>query len=503
MKKRYGALLIIPLLIIVIFSVIKTPSLGEEKELDEVIEKYIKTYKIPGIEVAVAKGDKIIFSRGFGTTPEGTEVTADTPMYIGSVSKSFTSLAVLQLAENGKIDLDSPVIEYLPWFKVKGFGASRITVRHLLNHTSGLAEETYFPELPVNTSLEAAVRELAEAEIVEEPGKEFNYFNPNYQVLGLIIEKVSGISYDEYVKKHILEPLSMKNTYLNKEEIEKKVTKGYGSFFGFPFTKKEPFRPYGLPEGYIVSTANDMILFLQAHSNLDTDLNQKILSQDGFKLLQTPDSGGKSNYAMGWQRIKSSKGYTVIYNGGDLDTYHSDIMIIPEKGYGIVIMANQNSFINQSVVYDSLRKAVIDFVLGNEERQIMPEIHKHLIIAGICIAAVIAYQLYLLLLIGKWAQKSKHRRRTGIILSVFKDCCIPVILLIVIPKILSVLLERRVNLREAFNMQPDVTISIVIISILSCIKAIAKIAVIARTIMFAERQKSLATIAMEPNTEGK
>ncbi|MEN2775404.1 hypothetical protein [Acetivibrio clariflavus] len=194
---------------------------------------------------------------------------------------------------------------------------------------------------------------------------------------------------------------------------------------------------------------------------------------------------------MGWQRIKSSKGYTVIYNGGDLDTYHSDVMIIPEKGYSIVIMTNQNSFINQSVVYDSLRKAVIDFVLGNEERQAMPEIHKYLIIAGVCIAIFVVYQLYSIVFIGKWAQRSKHRKTTGIILSVFKDCCIPVILLIVIPKLLSLLLERRVNLREAFNMQPDVTISIIIISILFCIKAIAKIVVIARTMMFADRQDTI------------
>jgi len=357
MKKSYRLILIIILLAIIFIyiSVVKTPNLGGEKNLDEVIEKYITTYRIPGLEVAVAKGDEIIYSKGFGTTPEGTEVTADTPMYIGSVSKSFTALAILQLVENGKINLDSPVIDYLPWFKVKGFDSyQQITVRHLLNHTSGLSEGTYFPELPVDTSLEDAVKKLADAELVEEPGKVFNYFNPNYQVLGLIIEKVSGISYGEYIKKHILEPLSMKNTFLSKEEIEKNVAKGYSSFFGFPFIKEEPFRTYGLPEGYIVSTANDMILFLLVHSNPQSNLHPSILSLDGFKQLQTPNSEGKSNYAMGWQKIKSSKGYTVIYNGGDLDTYHSDVMIIPEKGYSIVIMINQNSFLNQLIVYDHL-----------------------------------------------------------------------------------------------------------------------------------------------------
>ncbi|NLL06042.1 MAG: beta-lactamase family protein [Clostridiaceae bacterium] len=483
MKKRFSTFLIITLLITILISIsiIKTPSLGGEKNLSEVIEKYITTYRIPGVEVAVAKDDKIIYSKGFGNTPEGTQVTADTPMYIGSVSKSFTALAILQLVERDKINLDSPVVDYLPWFKVKGFNNSKhITVRHLLNHTSGLSEETYFKELPVNTSLEAAVENLAEAELVEEPGKVFNYFNPNYQVLGLIIEKVAEISYDEYVKKHILEPLSMKNTYLTKEEIEKKVTKGFSSFFTFPFIKSEPFRPYGLPEGYIVSTAKDMILFLQAHSNLQSDLGQLILSKDGFKQLQTPDSAVKSNYAMGWQRIKSSKGYTVVYNGGDLDTYHSDVMIIPEKGYSIVIMINQNSFINQLVVYDSLRKAVIDFVLGNEEQQDMPAIHKYLIIAGIAIVAIIVYQLCSIICIVKRAQICRYRKKTKIILSIFNDCLLPVILLIVVPKLVSVQLERGVTLREAFNMQPDMTVSIIIISILFCIKAITKIVFMVR-----------------------
>jgi CubicO group peptidase (beta-lactamase class C family) len=458
------------------------PSLGGEKSLDEIINKYMTTYRIPGVEAAVAKDDKIIYSKGFGKTPEGTDVTADTPMYIGSVSKSFTALAVMQLVEKGKIKLDSLVIDYLPWFKVKDDNATQqITIRHLLNQTSGLSESTYFPNLPANTALEAAVKDLAKAEPVAEPGETFNYFNSNYLVLGLIIEKVSGLSYGEYVKKNIVEPLSMDDTLLNKEEIEEKVTKGYSSFFGFPIKKKELFKTYGLPEGNLVSTANVMIHFLLAHSNTQSSLNPAILTEEGFKQLQTPNSEIGSDYAMGWQVTKSSKGYIVIHNSGDLDTYHSDVIIIPEKGYRIVLMINQNSYLYSTIVSNSLKNAIANHVLGNSKPQSMPALIIYLNCAGIVVLAIIAYQLLSLINIGKWKLIVISSNKVRIFLSILKDCLTPIILLIVIPKIASVLLDRGVNLRESFNMLPDVTLSFIIISILCSIKAIVKVAIIVRT----------------------
>jgi len=107
----------------------------------------------------------------------------------------------------------------------------------------------------------------------------------------------------------------------------------------------------------------------------------------------------------------------------------------------------------------------------------MPLLHGYLIIAGVGIFAIIVYQLHSLIYIGKWAQKSKFRKRTGIILSIFKDCLVPVILLIILPKIVSVLINRGVNIREALNMQPDVAISIIIVSMVFCAKVITKIIV--------------------------
>ncbi len=484
MKKIiYSCLMIVPLIMIIFINMNTLPGLGGEKNIDTIVQKYMTTYRIPGVEVAVAKDSKIIYAKGFGKTPEGTEVTADTPMYIGSVSKSFTALAVMQLEEKGKINLDLPVIYYLPWFKVKDDKATQlITVRHLLNHTSGLSESTYFPDLPNNMTLEAAVKDLAKAEPIAEPGKTFNYFNSNYLVLGLIIEKVSGSSYSEYINKNIVEPLAMDNTLLSKDEIEERVTKGYSTFFGFPFIKKEPFKSYGLPEGNIVSTANDMIKFLLAHSDTPNNFDSAILTKEGFRQLQMPNSDIGSDYAMGWQVTKSKNGYEVIYNSGDLDTYHADVIIIPEKGYRIALLINQNSYLYSTVVSNSLKNAIANHVLGNSKPKNMPVLIKYLESAGIVVLAIIAYQVISIICLVKRKIMIKSGNRIRIFVSILKDCLIPAILLIVLPKLATVLLNRRVNIWESFNMQPDVTLSFIIISIFCSIHAIVKIVMVFRTL---------------------
>lgn len=354
--KRNTQLRLLAFLLIFIFYVNEIIAFNTEEELDEFVYRYMLVYKIPGIELAIAKDDEIIYSKGFGKTPEGLEVTADTPMYIASVSKNFTALAIMQLAEKGEINLEDVVVDYLPWFKVNHEEISKkIKIKDLLNHRSGLSEKSYYKHLPPDSSLVFAVKDLSKAKPVAEPGTVFNYFNPNYQILGLIIEEVSGQSYSEYVKSNILEPLSMNHTFLDKENIESSVSKGYSSFFGFAVKKKEAFLSYALPEGYIVSTANDMMKYLMA-LNYSSNSDYELLSKESLKKIFAPDLMGDSNYSMGWNIAHSTKGYTVIHSSGDLNTYHCHILMIPEKGYSVVFMANQNNYIYSTEIYSSFSK---------------------------------------------------------------------------------------------------------------------------------------------------
>src|SRR5688572_18867924 len=164
--------------------------------LDVFITGQMSKHGIQGISLAVTSKTDIVYLKGYGTAGQGRPMTPQTPMYIGSQSKSFTGLAVAQLIEQGKIDPHDAVRTYIPWFRVADENASqRITVHHLLHHTSGLSEAGFTAILPEDASKEDAVRALASARLTAPVGEKHQYFNVGYDVLAVIIQNVTGISY--------------------------------------------------------------------------------------------------------------------------------------------------------------------------------------------------------------------------------------------------------------------------------------------------------------------
>jgi CubicO group peptidase (beta-lactamase class C family) len=157
--------------------------------------------------------------QGYGVADgTGRAMTPDTPFLIASLSKSITALGIMQLVEEGKINLDAPVQTYLPWFRVADEEvSSKITVRHLLHQTSGFDErESYVRNLNTDSSddaLEKSIRSLNTAELNFTPGEAFEYTNTNYDILGLLIQTVSGQSYEEYIEEKIFAPLDMDQSY--------------------------------------------------------------------------------------------------------------------------------------------------------------------------------------------------------------------------------------------------------------------------------------------------
>lgn len=149
--------------------------------VDAFVSRYREATGLPGVAVAVTKGTEVIHAAGYGETASGDPVTADTPMAVASVSKSFTSLAVMRLAEQGKIQLDKPVRDYLPEFTMADPRAAKITVRQLLNQTSGMADSAFHEKsLPQPDTLEGAVARLRTAKLAADPGTAFSYHNTNY-----------------------------------------------------------------------------------------------------------------------------------------------------------------------------------------------------------------------------------------------------------------------------------------------------------------------------------
>ncbi len=194
---------------------------GDFNNLDSYITTAMHRYNVPGIALALTQGDRITYSQGYGTSGDGRSVTTDMPFYIGSQSKSFTAVAIMQLVEQGKLKLDAPVQIYLPWFRVADEQASgQITIRNLLQHTSGLSESGYVEHFPPDTSLETIVRDLVHAHLTAPVGTKMQYFNPGYSTLGLLIETVSGQSYGEFLSEHIFVPLKMGHSFTDPLKAE-------------------------------------------------------------------------------------------------------------------------------------------------------------------------------------------------------------------------------------------------------------------------------------------
>ena len=260
--------------------------------LDAYITAQMSKHGVKGISLAVTSGTEILHLKGYGTAGKGCPMTPQTPMYIGSQSKSFTALAIAQLIEQGKINPNDPVQEYIPWFKVANEEASqKITVNHLLHHTSGLSEAGFTVVLPDDATNEEAVRALAGATLTEPVGRKFQYFNVGYDVLAVVVQNVSGIPYEEYLQKDILDPLKMAHTYTDPVLARANgLSQGYSRFFGFTVPQNQPHRVFEVSAGYIISTAEDMAHYAIAMNNNGLYEGQQLLSAEGMHRILYPGS---------------------------------------------------------------------------------------------------------------------------------------------------------------------------------------------------------------------
>jgi CubicO group peptidase (beta-lactamase class C family) len=317
--------------------------------IDAYIEAQMKDQRIPGLALGIVQGDQIVHLKGFGIAdPSGRAVTPQTPFILGSTSKSFTGLAVMQLVEEGKIELDAPVQRYLPWFRVADEAASaQITVRHLLYQTSGLSTKTgrsfQGSGDTSDSALEGAVRKLSAAELTGPVGATHQYSTINYSVLGLIVQTVSGQSYEAYIQAHIFDLLEMQNSYTSQAEAQPQgLAAGYHYAFGMPMAVDLPHNRGLLPAGYLISSAEDMAHYLIAQLNDGNYKDAALLSPDGMLEMHSPavPSGATdTSYGMGWF-VGPINGIPAVHHQGETFNFHSNMILLPESQWGIVVLIN-------------------------------------------------------------------------------------------------------------------------------------------------------------------
>ncbi len=321
--------------------------------IEAYIERGMRRLNLPGLALAIVEGDQTVHRRGFGRArPGGEAPTPQTPFFIGSLTKSITALAVMQLVEAGKIELDAPVQRYLPWFRVADPRASaEMTVRHLLNQTSGLPESsgeaclTDFDDRPGATERQA--RALAPLELSHPVGSTCEYANMNYNLLGLVIEAAGGESYADYIQKRIFTPLEMNHTYTSRAMARKNgLAMGHQYWFGIPFAAPNLPIPHGsLPSGQLISTAEDLARYLIAHLNGGRNGRACVLSADGIDELHRGAveyrkmgvSAGK--YGMGW--FDGEIGQTrIVWHSGTNPDFWAYMALVPEQRKGVVLLLN-------------------------------------------------------------------------------------------------------------------------------------------------------------------
>jgi CubicO group peptidase (beta-lactamase class C family) len=292
----------------------RTPSGEAFAEIDAHIERQLERLKVPGATLAIVEDDEIAHLRGFGRArPGGEAPTPHTPFVIGSLTKSITALAVMQLVEDGRVGLDAPVRRYLPWFRVADPQASaQITVRHLLNQTSGLPQLsglrplTDFDDRP--DASERQARALSTLELARPVGSAWEYCNMNYDLLGLVVEAASGETYEAYVQKHIFAPLEMTHSYTYQAGAKRNgMAVGHRYWFGVPFAEPNLPIPRGsLPGGELISSSEDLARHLITHLNEGRYGGAQILSAAGIDDLHRPAVEAKQmgisfgHYGMGW-----------------------------------------------------------------------------------------------------------------------------------------------------------------------------------------------------------
>jgi CubicO group peptidase (beta-lactamase class C family) len=306
----------------------------------------MKKYSVPGASVVVVKDNKEVFKMGYGYSNLESEVLVDpdkTSFPACSVSKLFTATAIMQLYEEGKIDLDRNINDYINPYKVINNYNEAVTCRNLLTHSSGVDEAS---ELNGTTIDENSIKsqeyymDTHTPVVVAEPNTICRYSNEGYNLLGYIVEKVSGISYEEYVKEKILKPLNMTNSTIRLKSNDTAIGYTYDNdnYVANPL-------PYQYTSGSdgVIATAKDMENFIIANLNNGQFQNNSILSSKTLALMQSKQfSNSEDLPGMGFGFIRSYRnGQEVIKHEGALPSgYTTTLFLIPKENLGIYIATN-------------------------------------------------------------------------------------------------------------------------------------------------------------------
>jgi CubicO group peptidase (beta-lactamase class C family) len=325
--------------------------------IDGYVQQEVDASRMPGVAVAIVQGGDVVHQRGFGHDGNGRPVTPGTPFPIGSLTKSFTALAIRQLSEAGTIGLDDPVQRHIAWFRVADADASsRITVRHLLNQTSGFSRASGLQPLldDARASLEDLVRSLASTPLNRPVGQSYEYSNLNFVVLGLLVETIAGQSWGTYIEQRIFAPLGMTHSFTTFDAAERMgMTALHRYWFGVPVRSALEYQPELAPAGYLVASVDDMARYLTVFLDRRPAPAAGLLSAAGIEGMLTPATNEvtvpllsqpfTARYGEGWFVGPFGAAPDARWHLGELPSFAAWMVLLPESNQGVVVLTNIGS----------------------------------------------------------------------------------------------------------------------------------------------------------------
>jgi CubicO group peptidase (beta-lactamase class C family) len=341
MRKKLGIIFLIVVILLNLWNTSLSAQAAESfdtADVDEFVTNYLERNGLPGASIVIVKDGKLVYEKGYGHDSDGEPITGKSLMRIGSVSKSFTAFAVLQLVDEGKIQLDDPVVKHLPEVKLDDSRWNQVTIRQLLSHTSGIPNPTIVASA---NNIKAGVDRLHDWKLQSNPGEKYAYSNPNYWILAFLVEKVSGIEFTDYLKQKVFSPLGMTDslTAVNSGDPVQGLPKGYVTAYGtaMPWTELEQMF---MGAGGVVTTASDMGKWLSMHTNEGKNESGKpLLSKELLEESYSPQLGNEK-YGLGWSLSSPNVKPARISHSGALTTYQTQQDIVPSSGYAVAVLLN-------------------------------------------------------------------------------------------------------------------------------------------------------------------
>lgn len=310
------------------------------------IQTEMQGQNVNGMAVAIVHHGQVVFEQGFGVRDRETNapVTTQTLFRIGSTTKPLTVIALMQLVESGQLDLDTPVIHYLPQFQVN----PNITVRQLLSHTAGLADAAEPFGRTDSDALQDNVARFNPQSTFTSPGTVFSYANPGFNIAGAILETITQSSYPRYMEEQLLPKLGMTRTLFNPSLVlTYPVAIGYQPTpRGMEVVRPTPDNAAEAPAGLAYSSAQDLSKLLLFLLQDGVVAGRSVLSKQSVQMMKTPVLGNPAlqlSYGLGLI-ISETNGVKMIGHGGEIPGYSTTLETFPEHNLGIVILTNRSGF---------------------------------------------------------------------------------------------------------------------------------------------------------------